>query len=59
VEKGGTDTQLAFASIVFPREGSETNAILLAESIRSFTGGLSENPIFFYTPGDGALGGLQ
>lgn len=44
---------MAFASIVFPREGSETNAILLAESIRSFAGCLSENPINFYTPGDG------
>ena len=51
--KRGADTQLAFASLVFPREGSETNAILLAESIRSFAGGLSENPINFYTPGGG------
>ncbi len=44
---------MAFASIVFPREGSETNAILLAESIRSFAGGLAESPTSIYTPGDG------
>ena len=52
--KRGATSQLAFASIVFPREGSETNAILLAESLRGFAGNLSENPISFYTPGDGA-----
>ena len=51
--KEEADTKLVFSSIVFPREGSETNAILLAESIRSFAGGLSENPISFYTPGEG------
>jgi hypothetical protein len=53
VGEGGADTRLAFASIVFPGESSETNAILLAESIRSFGGDLSENPINFYTPRDG------
>ena len=50
----GADTRLTFASIVFPGESSETNAILLAESIRSFAGDLSENPINVYTLGDGA-----
>jgi hypothetical protein len=50
----GADTRLAFASIVFPGESTETNAILLAESIHSFAGSLSENSIKFYTPGDGA-----
>lgn len=52
--KRGADARLAYASIAFPGESSETNAILLAESIRSFAGDLSENPINFYTPGDGA-----
>jgi hypothetical protein len=47
-----TGSRLAFASIVFPRDGSETDALLLAESIRAFGGGLSWNPISFYTPGD-------
>ena len=49
----GADVKLAFASIVLASEGSETNVILLAESIRSFAGRLSENPINIYTPGDG------
>jgi hypothetical protein len=50
--KDKADTRLAFASIVFPRDGSETDALLLAESVRAFGGGLSGNPIRFYTPGD-------
>jgi len=57
MDSGGTrgaEANLTYASMVVPREDSETNAILLAESIRNFAGGLSENPIRVYTPGDGA-----
>jgi len=46
------ERDLAFASVVFPRGDSETNALLLADSIRSFAGGLSDSPLRFYTPGD-------
>lgn len=44
--------RLVFASIVSPSEASETNALLLAESIRAFAGSLSQAPIWFFTPGD-------
>jgi hypothetical protein len=47
--KGG----LIFASIVSPRKASETNALLLAESIRSFAGSHSGEPIWFFTPEHG------
>ena len=45
--------RLVFASIVHPRRSSETNALLLAESIRAFAGSLSRNPIWFFTPEHG------
>jgi hypothetical protein len=51
--KEETGTRLAFVSIVYPRKGSETDALLFAESVHAFGGGLSGNPISFYTPGDG------
>ena len=41
---------LAFTSIVFPGKSSETNASLLAESIRAFAGSLSQAPIWILTP---------
>jgi hypothetical protein len=41
---------LVFASIVYPTKSSETNATLLADSIRTFAGSLSKNPIFYFTP---------
>ena len=44
---------LVFASTVFPRRGSETNALLLAESIRAFAGSFNRAPIWFFTPEHG------
>jgi len=42
--------QLIFTTVIFPRKSSETNTLLLVESIRSFAGTLSENPIWIFTP---------
>jgi hypothetical protein len=42
--------RLVFASIVYPTKSSETNALLLADSIRTFAGSLSRNPILYFTP---------
>jgi hypothetical protein len=42
--------RLVFASIVYPTKSSETNAMLLADSIRTFAGSLSRNPIVYFTP---------
>ena len=39
--------KLIFASNIFPSKSSETNALLLAESIRTFAGSLSQAPIQF------------
>jgi hypothetical protein len=44
---------LVFASTIFPRRGSETNALLLAESIRAFAGSFNRAPIWFFTPEHG------
>ncbi len=41
---------LAYASIMFPTEHSQTNGILLASSIREFGGSMSPLPIWFYVP---------
>lgn len=45
--------KIIFASIVFPSRISETNAILLAESIRAFSGSLSHFPVWLLTPKGG------
>jgi hypothetical protein len=42
--------KLIFCSIVYPWKSSETNALLLAESIRTFAGSLSKAPIWCFTP---------
>lgn len=42
--------KLIISSIVYPRRSSETNALLLAESIRAFAGSLSRSPIWCLTP---------
>jgi hypothetical protein len=42
--------RLVFASTVYPTKSSETNAILLADSIRTFAGSLSRSPILYFTP---------
>lgn len=44
---------LVFASTIYPRRGSETNALLLVESIRAFAGSLNRAPIWFFTPEHG------
>ncbi|MFW9832256.1 MAG: hypothetical protein ACFFD8_10830 [Candidatus Thorarchaeota archaeon] len=41
---------LIFATVLFPQKSSETNTLLLVESIRSFAGSLSNNPIWVITP---------
>jgi len=48
-----TQVKLIFASIVFPDKTSETDALLLVESIRSFAGSLSQAPIWCFTPENG------
>jgi hypothetical protein len=50
VERRKTLGKLTFASAVSPNKASETNAILLAESIRAFAASLSQAPIWFFTP---------
>jgi hypothetical protein len=42
--------KLIISSIVYPRRSSETNALLLVESIRAFAGSLSRSPIWCLTP---------
>jgi hypothetical protein len=44
--------RLVFTSTISPGKQPDTNALLLAESIRAFAGGLSESPIWFYVTGD-------
>jgi len=50
VERVKTREKLVFASIMGPSEGEITNAILFAESIRTFAGSLSKVPIWYFTP---------
>ncbi len=42
--------RLTFASTVYPDRSSETNAVLLAASIRTFAGSFSRNCILYFTP---------
>jgi hypothetical protein len=42
--------QLIFTSVIYPHKRSETNTLLLVESIRSFAGSLSKKPIWVFTP---------
>ena len=44
---------MTFASAVFPSKHSETQALLLADSIRSFAGTFSCAPIWYFTPEHG------
>lgn len=53
VEGAEKQEKLTFASIIFPSKSSETNALLLAESIRTFAGSLSQTPIQFFVPENG------
>ena len=50
VERVKTREKLVFASIMGPSESEITNAILFAESIRTFAGSLSKVPIWYFTP---------
>lgn len=42
--------QLIFTTVVYPTNRSETNALLLVESIRDFAGSLSQAPIWCFVP---------
>ncbi|MFB0509261.1 MAG: hypothetical protein ACETVX_02080 [bacterium] len=42
--------KLIFSSILFPTESSQSNALLLADSIRTFAGSLAQTPIWFFVP---------
>ncbi len=46
----GTRDKLVFSSIVYPGKASESNSLLLAESIRDFGGSLSDQTIWFFAP---------
>lgn len=50
LERDKKQGRLIFTSIVFPSKSSETNVLLLAESIRAFAGSLSQAPIWCFTP---------
>jgi hypothetical protein len=50
VEEGEKRGRLIFTSVVFPSKSSETNALLLVESIRTFAGSFSQLPIWCLTP---------
>ena len=52
-KRANGQAELVFASIVFPDSSSETNALLLAESIRAFAGSLSQAPVWVYIPQNG------
>lgn len=41
---------ILFTSVVFPNTSSETNAVLLAASIRDHAGSLAQVPIWFFMP---------
>lgn len=41
---------ILFTSVVFPSTSSETNAVLLAASIREYAGSLAHAPICFFVP---------
>lgn len=45
-----TREELIFTTVVYPTEWSETNVLLLVESIRAFAGSLSQAPIWCFIP---------
>ncbi len=45
-----TRAKLIFTSTVFPNRSSETQALLLAESIRAFAGSFAQAPVWLLTP---------
>jgi hypothetical protein len=44
------EKKIIFSTIVYPTEASETNAVLLIESIRKYAGSLSDTPIWCFIP---------
>lgn len=48
--KAESDDALAFGSIIYPGKASESNSLLLAESIRDFGGAISSQPLWFFAP---------
>ncbi len=52
VERSEKQERLIFASLILPDKASETNALLLAESIRTFAGSLSQALLWFFVPED-------
>ncbi len=42
--------QLVFVTVIYPTVWSETNALLLVESIRSFAGSFSQAPVWCFLP---------
>lgn len=51
-----TEEPLVLASIVYPTETSERQAVLLADSIRTFGGDLARVPLWWYVPDHRAPG---
>jgi len=49
--KGPTRQDPVFVSVVYPTETSQKQAILLADSIRTFGGALAQAPLWWYVPG--------
>lgn len=49
-EKSNNKEQLIFTTVIYPVPPSETNALLLVESIRAFAGSLSQAPIWCFVP---------
>jgi hypothetical protein len=45
-----TQEKIVIATVIYPAEWSEKNALLLVESIRAFAGSLAETPIWCYVP---------
>jgi len=43
-------SDLIFCSVIFPGKESETNALMLAESIRAFGGKFNRHPVWFAVP---------
>ena len=53
VQRFRNQRDVTFASAIFPSKYSETQALLLADSIRGFAGTLSGAPIWYFTPEHG------
>ncbi|HSF83387.1 MAG TPA: hypothetical protein VLA49_19270 [Anaerolineales bacterium] len=45
--------RLILAAPIYPDQTSQTNGLLLAESLRAFAGDLAQAPVWFFSPEDG------